>query len=394
MRSNERTARILTGLVATVLFVSVAYFGVKWSNGDLRSVYYLNASFDTAGQGLEAKSDVKIHGVNIGQVRKVTLQGDRALVRLEINHDERVPAESRALVQPKTLFGEKFVNIIPNSAADEAQGPFLRNGQTITNTLGGFELGDVLAAAYPLLKDIHPEDLTVTLDTLAQGGVGEGEAINRQIRNWEQLANLGVTHNADTRTFLSDFALLTQELSNDSGSLVALARDLNAVLPPLDQRGDELTSTLDNLSRLSNDVADVLDANRTFQDKAVLEGSKNLTVLANNAGNIPPTITFLRVYFETLTEIVHVPLTNGQMGAAIKLVFGGGCPNGQVNPCPTPIIGSLSAPSTPAATSSPPAATLPGNVQLPNINNVLAQLGGQRQSGVNAILNLLTGGLG
>ena len=392
MVPRERTMRVLTGLVATVLFIGIAYFGVKWSNGDLRPVYYLNASFDTAGQGLEAKSDVKIHGVTIGQVRKVTLQHNRALVRLEINDGQHVPVQSRAAVQPKTLFGEKFVNIIPENTSDEANGPFLRNGQTITNTLGGFELGDVLATAYPLFKDIHPEDLTVTLDTLAQAGAGEGPAINQQIRNFEQLANLGVAHNGDTSTFLSDFALLTQELANDSGSLVALAQDLNSVLPPLDQRGDELTSTLDSLTRLSNDVGDVLDANQSFQDKAVLEGGKNLTVLANNAGNIHPTIEFLRVYFQTLTQIVHVPLSDGQMGAAIKLVLGGGCPNGQVNPCPTPLVGSLGGQpaSTPSAAQPAPATNLP----LPNINNIVAELGGQRQSGVNAILNLLTGGLG
>jgi phospholipid/cholesterol/gamma-HCH transport system substrate-binding protein len=390
----DRSVRVLTGLVAIVLFTGIAYFGVKWSNGDLRSVYYINASFDTAGQGLEAKSDVKIHGVTIGQVRKVTLRGDRALVRLEIKSGQRVPAQSRAVVQPKTLFGEKFVNIIPAGATEESQGPFVPHGGTITNTVGGFELGDVLAAAYPLLKDLHPEDLTVTLDTLAQAGAGEGQAINHQIGNFEQLANLGVAHNRDTRVFLDDFALLTQELANDSGSLVSLAQDLNAVLPPLDQRGDELTSTLNSLSRLSNDVADVLDANRTFQDKAVLEGSKPLTVLTDNAATIGTTITFERVYFQTLTQLVHIPLSDGQMAAAIKLVLGGGCPNGQVNPCPTPVVGSLGGPPASATASTPQAGAPATNLPLPNINNILAQLGGQRQSGVNAILNLLTGGLG
>ena len=388
---RERDARILTGLVAIVLISAIAYFGIKWSNGDLRSVYYINTSFDQAGQGLEAKSDVKIHGVVIGQVRKVTLQGTRAVVRLEINHGHRVPVQSRATVQPKTLFGEKFVNIIPDSTAADAQGPFLRNGQSITKTLGGFELGNVLAAAYPLFKDIHPEDLTVVLDTLAQSGTGEGPAINRQIRAYEQLANLGVAHNGDTRLFLSDFALLTQELSNDSGSLVALARQLNTVLPPLDQRGDELTSTLDNLSRLSHDVADVLDANRTFQDKAILEGSKNLTVLADNAGTIRPTVEFLRVYFQTLTEIVHVPLTNGQMAGAVKLIFGG-CASGQ--PCSSTGL-PLATTQSAGPGAAPPASSTPGtNLPIPALNNVLAQLGGQQQSGGNAILNLLTGALG
>jgi phospholipid/cholesterol/gamma-HCH transport system substrate-binding protein len=370
--------RILSGAIALCLFSALVYFGLKVTSGAYRPVYYLNAAFDTAGQGLDPKSDVKVHGMNIGTVSQVTLVNGRALIRLRINKGQRVPIGSRAVIRPKTLFGEKFVDIDPGSPQHEAIGPFMKNGDRITNTLGGFELEQVLGKLYPVLKDVRPEDLTVVLDTLARGGQGEGPAINRQLSNWKTLADIGVAHDADTRQFLDDFALLSNELANRSGDLVAMAKSLNSALPPLNQRGDEVASVLANLSRLSNDFADVLDSNRPFQDKAVLEGGKTLDVLSGRAGEIRPLLVGVGQYLQFQAIVGHIPYTDGSNMAAVKLIAGGGSPCGQGTTCPAPGPSSPSAPPS-QAPSVPPVPAIPV-LQLP-----------QLQTGANAVTSLLQG---
>jgi virulence factor Mce-like protein len=378
---NERAVRILSGAVALLLFSAAVYFGVKATSGAFRPVYSLYATFDTAGQGLASKSDVKVHGMDIGVVKKVTLTNGRALVKMTIYKPQRVPVGSRAVIRPKTLFGEKFVDIDPGSTQHEANGPFMKNGDRITNTLGGFELEQVLGKAYPVLKGVRPEDLTTVLDTLARGGQGQGRAIHRQIANWQTLSDIGVAHNADTRQFLDDFALLSNELANRSGDLVALAQSLNSALPPLDQRGDEVASILDNLSRFANDFADILDANRPFQDKAVVEGGQTLNVLSGRAGQIAPLVVGIRQYLQAQAIVGHIPYANGSSLAAVKLIAGGGSPCGQGTPCPTPAPSSSSA----AAPQSPSAAQ--PQLSLPSLPVQLPQL----QSGANAITSLIGG---
>jgi virulence factor Mce-like protein len=378
---TERAVRILTGAVSLFLFSAAVYFGIKVTSGAFRPVYSLYATFDTAGQGLASKSDVKVHGMDIGTVKKVTLVNGRAVVKLTITKAQRVPVGSRAVIRPKTLFGEKFVDIDPGPAQHEAAGPFLKGGDRITNTQGGFELEQVLAKAYPVLKDIHPEDLTIVLDTLARGGQGQGAAINRQIANWQTLADLGVAHSADTQQFLDDFALLSAELANRSGDLVAMAQSLNSALPPLNQRGDEVASVLANLSRFSNDLADVLDANRPFQDKAVVEGGQTLTVLSGRAGQIAPLLVGIRQYLQAQAIVGHIPYANGSWLAAVKLIAGGGSPCGQGAVCPAP------APSGPAPTAAPPAPAGQPALGLAGLAVRLPQL----QSGANAITSLIGG---
>jgi phospholipid/cholesterol/gamma-HCH transport system substrate-binding protein len=376
--------------------IAFVFFGVKFSNGALKPVYFLNASFDAAGQGLQSRSDVKVHGVNVGTVKRVSLVNGRALVRLQINKGQKIPVTTEALIRPKTLFGEKFVDLNPGTPRQEVNGPFLHNGQSIKDTVGGFELQKVLASAYPVLTAVKPEDLTTVLDTLAQAGSGEGPVINHSISNFAQLNALGVAHTADTQRFLDDFALLSQELASRAGDVVSLARSLNSALPPLNQRGDELSSVLDNLARLSNDTADLLNNNRSFQDKAITEGGQTLSVLAGRANEIGPAIHGLAEYLQFQAIVGHIPYGNtGSYLAGVKLVLGGGCVTGQGTcgssslPNPGQIVGGQSAaPAAPApaaaGTGTPAASATPqAPFSLP-----------QQQTGGNAILSLLQGLLG
>ena len=336
--NRERVANALTGAIALLLFIAAVYIGVLYTNGDrFKSLRSLYASFDAAGQGLQAKSDVKIHGVTIGSVKFVKLVGGRALVKMEINRDQQIPVDSSAAIKPKTLFGEKFVDIEPdpNKPQVEITGPFFGDGGTITKTAPtrGTELEDVLAAAEPVLAQINPNDLTTVLDTLAQAAQGEGPAINRQLGNFQQLADVAAANDMNTQELLSDLSLLSNSIANDAPNLVALAQSLNVVLPPLNARGDEITSILGNLSRVSNDAANLLDANRPAQDKLVVEGGQVLTTLVPRLSEVDPTIVGIRQFVQMLTEIGHIPYGPGTVLGAIKLVLGGGCVLGQVTPC-------------------------------------------------------------
>src|SRR2546426_3248056 len=132
----------MTGLITLVLSAGLVVFGVLVGAGKLAPKYHLSATFSAAGQGLLPNSDVKVHGLNIGQVTSVRLVKGKARVGMKIDKGEKVPVASSATIRPKTLFGEKFVDIDPG--ANEARGPFLKTGGVIVNTVGGFELERVL----------------------------------------------------------------------------------------------------------------------------------------------------------------------------------------------------------------------------------------------------------
>src|SRR5438874_576968 len=364
----------MTGLIALTLFGSLTVFGVYLGSGKLSPKYHLHAKFTAAGQGLSNGSDVKIHGINVGQVTTVHLVGGEAQVNMWLHDGEKVPVNASATIRPKTLFGEKFVDIEPGPS--EASGPFLKNNGFIKQTTGGFELERVLTDLYPILKAVRPEDVTTLLDTLARSGEGLGPEVNRQIVAFQQISDVNVAHDADTREFLDDLARLSDSLANSAPNLIAGSKDLNVALPDLNSQAGNLTTVLDQLTRLSSDAADILEANRGFLNKSATEGGKSIQLVYDNRNQLPAVINGLRQFFQVLAEAAGTlpdPSSSGTTLATIKFIVGGGslCGGGHDAqhpplPCqalgltvpPVPGVSGAAAPSQ-SATAKPPV-TVPG----------------------------------
>ena len=73
----------------------------------------------TVGLQLPEKADVKVRGVIVGQVTKAESEGKGAILELGIKPEQigSIPANVTAAIVPKTLFGEKYVEL------DHPQGP-------------------------------------------------------------------------------------------------------------------------------------------------------------------------------------------------------------------------------------------------------------------------------
>jgi phospholipid/cholesterol/gamma-HCH transport system substrate-binding protein len=388
---SDRRLKIVTGLISITMFCALVVTGVKVATGTLKPRYQLTASFGAAGQGLQRDSDIKIHGVDVGSVKSVKLVNGRANVRLELDKGERIPVDAKATIRPKTLFGEKFVDIEPGPK--EANGPFLHDEGTITKTLGGFELEQVLTEAYPILKAVDPAELGVILDTLARGADGEGSKINRQIVNWQKVADVSVAHDADTRQFLDDLVGLTDQLASSSGDLVGTADNLNVALPELNAHAGDLTTFLERASSLSGNLADVLEANKPFLDKSVTEGGKTLQLLFDERGQIPGLVRGLREFVQILAEVTSHPdlrLPDGTQLAAVKFIAGGGDTCGH-DPafCSSPAPGGPGLPNVP--TVPPGTSPLPTGPQLPSLPTLPVPKLGVATSGAAGITQLLGG---
>jgi len=350
-----------------LLLVGAITVGVKGAFGAFDGGYELTGTFDAAGQGLLAGSDVKVRGVNIGKVRRIELQGGDAEVTLRINDGERVPTDATATIRPKTLFGEKFVDIDPGPA--EASGPFLAHGEEITNTLGGFELEAVLTDIYPILKAIDPAELTTVLGELAEGGRGMGEAINRSIVNGATLSQSFADNAELTKEFLGDLAAVSDQLAASAEDLVATADAANVALPTLNAHEDDVVALLQQTGRLSSDVADLLENNRPFVEASLGEGSKGVQLLYDRRDQVMPLVIGLRQYVQTLATSIRVDLGDGTLMAAVKSIMGGDLCG--VIPCPGTGTAAGEAPSSPTPTPPPLIPTVPGLPQLP-----LGPLGG------------------
>src|SRR4051794_9380799 len=85
---------------------------------------------DRVGTQLVPRADVKVRGLNVGTVRSVSTDGSGATVQLALDRDKiaQIPRGVSARLIPKTLFGERYVSLVPPSGA---AGPPLAAGDVI-----------------------------------------------------------------------------------------------------------------------------------------------------------------------------------------------------------------------------------------------------------------------
>lgn len=349
---GERASRVLSGLIAVLLLASVVVAGSKIAYGATNPVYHVEGVFSAAGQGLLPGSDVKVHGVNIGKVSSIRLVEGRARIRMTIEKDESIPVAAQAVIRPKTLFGEKFIDIVPGPT--EASGPFLRDEEVIADTLGGFEVERILADLYPILKEVKPEELGTILSELARGGAGVGANVNHALQSLTEFAAGQARNVDDTQRFLDDFAALSDTLAAHADEAVAGTRDAHVALPTINAHADEFTSLLRDATRLTGDLADVLENNESLLTKLATQGGKTLDVVDAQKHRLPAVVVGLRQFLQTLAEAgTGVPYGDGAL-AKIKLITGGEC-----QPALQDCSGDL-----PAGYSSNPAKTQSTNASL------------------------------
>jgi virulence factor Mce-like protein len=133
---------------------------------------------DRIGNQLSAQADVKVRGLVVGTVRGVHARADGASIDLALDPGQvhLIPENVSAQLIPKTLFGEKYVDLVlPKDPAAE----HLRSGDDIPQDRSetALETERVLNDLLPLLKSLRPQELSTTLNALSTALRDRGERL-------------------------------------------------------------------------------------------------------------------------------------------------------------------------------------------------------------------------
>jgi phospholipid/cholesterol/gamma-HCH transport system substrate-binding protein len=212
------TGRILTmvafaaSCVGLLLFLWISFGG---SIPLAPQGYRLDAEFSDAVQ-LGVESDVRISGVSVGKVVKVSLDRKAGLTKAVIQLDSRYaprPADTRAILRAKSLLGETYVELSPGSET----APKLPDGGTIPRTR--------IAASVQL------DQILSTFDP----------ATRRAFSTWQQQNGIALTNRG--QDFNAAFAELYPFATNVDSVLAVLHRD-SAATTALLRNGGRVFSAL------------------------------------------------------------------------------------------------------------------------------------------------------
>lgn len=271
----------LVVLMAFFVWLTFAFFSKTFVATD-------DVTVDTgkAGLNLPQSADVKLRGMIVGEVKDVEPRdgGVRLVLGLKPDLIGQVPADVTAEIVPKTLFGEKYVALIP---ADDAGSERLKAGDTIQRAEVPIEVEELLNDLYPLLQAVEPAELSYTLTAVSQALEGRGEKLGETLVS----ANEYLTAlNPDVPTLVDDLTKLGTVSDGYAAQMPTLGRLLkNTVVTgnTVVAKRTQLAAFFDEGTRLANTLTDFVDANGENLEVLAAQNRELLGVTADYASTFP-----------------------------------------------------------------------------------------------------------
>ncbi|WP_433601188.1 MCE family protein [Nocardia sp. CA-135953] len=218
---------------------------------------------DSVGNALTRNADVKVRGVNVGEVRSSRSEGGKVTLDLALDPGkaEQIPVNATARLLPKTLFGERYVDLV---IPDEPSKQHLTEGVTLHQDTSGnaIEISKLLDDVLPLLQAIPPQDLASTLGALSQALSGQGLALGETVEKLDHIFREVNGVMPDLKQDLVSFADVAATYSDALPQLVDAFDNLRTTNATIVQRRPQIDTLLATLNPTAATTADFLIANR------------------------------------------------------------------------------------------------------------------------------------
>ena len=132
---------LAVGLFILVGIICLGYLSIKLGKMEVFAGdgYEIHAIFSDTG-GLRTGSSVEIAGVEVGRVKKITLEDYEARIVMYLSKDVEIQEDAIASVKTKGLIGEKYVEISPGGAEE-----MIQPGGTIRDTQPALDFEELIS---------------------------------------------------------------------------------------------------------------------------------------------------------------------------------------------------------------------------------------------------------
>jgi phospholipid/cholesterol/gamma-HCH transport system substrate-binding protein len=184
--------------------------------------------------GLEVDQFVRIAGVEVGKVKKISIQPDTtALVEFNAEDSVVLTQGSRAVIRYDNLIGGRYMALEEGAGSTKRLNP----GDTIplSQTSPALDLDALIGGFRPLFRALDPNQVNTLTGQLIAAFQGQGATIG---------------------SFLDQTAALTNTLADRDQLIGQVIVNLNSVLGSLGDQSTQFAKAVDSLSDLVKTLAD------------------------------------------------------------------------------------------------------------------------------------------
>jgi virulence factor Mce-like protein len=264
LRSRDaRAPRALTyGALVLVVVMVAALAAILWPGG---AQTHVTAYFERA-TGVYPGTEVRILGVKVGKVTKVTPKGDMVEVKMAWTAAHKVPANAQAVIIVPSLVADRYIQFTPVYRGGTA----LKDGATLSlsSTAVPVELDDANAAVNDLTKALGPQganangSLSRLLSTSAQTLDGQGSDFKQTLQDLSDVSRILSDNRGNATQTVQNLAKITQAMAASDRQIRAFSQNLASVSSTLNAERAELRAAVKSLSVALREVSNFVKQNK------------------------------------------------------------------------------------------------------------------------------------
>jgi phospholipid/cholesterol/gamma-HCH transport system substrate-binding protein len=374
MRSKvlRRSAGVVfLAIMALLVTLSVQIYRQSFSDAVL-----VTLRTDRTGNQLNVNSDVKARGVLVGHVRQIRSGAGNAevVLALEPGRISRIHKDVSALLVPKTLFGERYVQL---SLPDNSTAPPIAAGDVIQQdrSANAIELERVFDDLLPVLRAVQPQKISVTLTAIATALDGRGTELGQTLVD---VSKYLAEFNPNLPTLdqdLADLATVSNLYGDIAPDLLDALTDSAVTLNTVADQQSNLNTLYRQVTGTSRDVTQFLNSNKQNIIGLAASSRAPLELVARYAPAFPCTLKALTDLKPAMDKVLGAGTNQPGLHVSVSVTQ----PRGKYVPgVDTPVYNATGGPKcypsgvapgagvTPAIAPPQPAATNPTDLGLPN----------------------------
>ncbi|MBI3752991.1 MAG: MCE family protein [Deltaproteobacteria bacterium] len=300
---------VFIGIILLV-YMSLRVGGIQFGR---EAGYDIYIRFDSAA-GLDKDASVRVAGVEIGRVKDILLQNNKARVVLRIHPDVKIGKDFTAVLKTKGLLGERYIELIPGSPSAASIEP----GGEITRITTYTDMDKLITILSDAAVDI--KKVSEALGNVLGGS--EGQASLKNIVNniediTKRLDNIVKTNDEKFGRMMTNFEVFSEDLKGKGPEIIKglkeVADNLNQVIAEnrdtlkdgfgnLKAATQKLGETMDTINKLAKNIEPKINDSVNSIDSIVRKidkGEGTLGKLVNDPAvhdNINKTLTGINSY--------------------------------------------------------------------------------------------------
>jgi phospholipid/cholesterol/gamma-HCH transport system substrate-binding protein len=286
----------------------------------------------TDSAGLVAGNDVQVAGVKVGEVRDVTLDGNRVLVKFTVG-DTKLGNSTRASIQIKTLLGEKDLAVQPEGPGS------LNPDQPIpaSRTAQPYDIPTALNQLGRTAQQINTQQLAQSFQALSSTLSGTPQQVGPVLNGLSKVSESLTQRDAQLTQLLHNTANVSQIVSNRDAQVQALVSDGNLLFQELQERQSAISALLQGTQQLSAQLHGLVTDNQQQLQPALNQLNQVTTMLQRNQTNLNKTLAAMAPYIRGFNNTIgNGRWFDGYMCGLLPPVLNAGPIQGNQQSCEVP----------------------------------------------------------